>query len=142
MYKVGRMPPATASRLIANFMTALIPIEKYLKGGRPLTGLQVESLSLALATVESFLAVWKAAKGYKVLHKKSDRTWFIDGLDKAGHDKGNSQSRMDRNWAAVALGRRGGLKGGNARAKKLSPERRAAIARLAVSARWARRKTS
>lgn len=38
--------------------------------------------------------------------------------------------------AAMALGRRGGLKGGKARAIKLSAERRAEIARKAAKARW------
>jgi len=37
---------------------------------------------------------------------------------------------------AVELGRRGGLKGGKARAKKLSAERRSEIAREAAKARW------
>ena len=41
---------------------------------------------------------------------------------------------------AVELGRRGGLKGGKARAAKLSPTQRAAIARRAARARWAARK--
>jgi hypothetical protein len=41
--------------------------------------------------------------------------------------------------AAVALGRRGGAKGGPAKAAKLSPERRQAIARTAASKRWAAR---
>lgn len=41
--------------------------------------------------------------------------------------------------AAVALGRKGGLKGGRARANKLTPERRREIARKAARARWARR---
>lgn len=39
---------------------------------------------------------------------------------------------------AVALGRRGGLKGGKARAEKLSPKRRKAIAKKAAEARWAK----
>lgn len=38
--------------------------------------------------------------------------------------------------AAVALGRRGGLKGGKARAVKLSAARRSEIARKAAEARW------
>lgn len=38
--------------------------------------------------------------------------------------------------AAVALGRRGGLKGGKARAAKLTPEQRSEIARRAAAARW------
>lgn len=37
---------------------------------------------------------------------------------------------------AVALGRRGGLKGGKARAEKLSPARKRAIAKAAARARW------
>ena len=38
--------------------------------------------------------------------------------------------------AAAALGRRGGLKGGPARAAKLSDKRRSEIARAAAVARW------
>ena len=38
--------------------------------------------------------------------------------------------------AAVALGRRGGLKGGKARAAAMTPERRAEIARKAAAKRW------
>lgn len=41
-----------------------------------------------------------------------------------------------KNPAAVALGRLGGLKGGKARAKKLTPEQRSEIARKAAKARW------
>ena len=37
---------------------------------------------------------------------------------------------------AVELGRRGGLKGGKARAAKLTPEQRTEIARTAAKARW------
>ena len=42
--------------------------------------------------------------------------------------------------AVVALGRRGGKKGGPARAAKLTPEQRSASARKAVQARWANAK--
>ena len=41
-----------------------------------------------------------------------------------------------KNPAAVALGRLGGLKGGKARAKSLTPEQRVEIARIAANARW------
>ena len=41
-----------------------------------------------------------------------------------------------KNPAAVALGRLGGLKGGKARANKLTPEQRKEIARKAAQARW------
>ena len=40
--------------------------------------------------------------------------------------------------AAVALGRKGGLKGGKARAAKLTAEERSAAARRAAEARWNR----
>lgn len=42
----------------------------------------------------------------------------------------------EKNPAAVTLGRLGGLKGGQARAKKLTPEQRAEIARKAAEKRW------
>jgi hypothetical protein len=41
-----------------------------------------------------------------------------------------------KNPAAVALGRLGGLKGGKARAEKLSARKRSEIAQLAAKARW------
>ena len=44
-----------------------------------------------------------------------------------------------KNPAAVALGRLGGLKGGKARAAKLTPEERSEIARKAAKARWKKR---
>ncbi len=44
----------------------------------------------------------------------------------------------EKNPAAVALGRLGGLKGGKARAKKLSKKRRSEIAKKAAQARWAK----
>ena len=47
-----------------------------------------------------------------------------------------------KNPNAVALGRLGGLKGGPARAKVLSAERRTEIARRAVSARWSKHQTN
>lgn len=45
----------------------------------------------------------------------------------------------DVSAAAKALGRRGGLKGGPARAAKLSDERKKEIARGAAAARWKRK---
>lgn len=49
-------------------------------------------------------------------------------LDKAVED--------GKNLAAVMLGRLGGLKGGKARASKLSAEKRSEIAKKAAAARW------
>jgi hypothetical protein len=40
--------------------------------------------------------------------------------------------------AAVALGRKGGLKGGKARAEKLTREERSESARKAATARWSK----
>ncbi len=44
--------------------------------------------------------------------------------------------KPEKDPAAVSLGRRGGLKGGPARAAKLSPKKRSAIAKKAAAARW------
>jgi len=45
----------------------------------------------------------------------------------------------EKNPHAVALGRLGGLRGGRARANKLTPEQRKEIAQRAASARWSMR---
>lgn len=45
-------------------------------------------------------------------------------------------TKAEKNPAAVALGRLGGKKGGRARAERLSPERRAEIAKAAARKRW------
>jgi hypothetical protein len=44
-----------------------------------------------------------------------------------------------KNPAAVELGRLGGMKGGQARAKKLTKEQRTSIAKKAAAARWKKR---
>lgn len=45
-------------------------------------------------------------------------------------------SKPEKNPAAVALGKLGGLKGGHARAKALSAKRRREIAQKAAKTRW------
>jgi hypothetical protein len=52
------------------------------------------------------------------------------------------QPTPEKNPAAVALGRLGGLKGGKARAKKLSPAARKEIAQRAAKQRWAKLKVA
>jgi hypothetical protein len=47
---------------------------------------------------------------------------------------------QEKNAAAVSLGRLGGLKGGRARADKLTPEERSGIAQRAAKQRWAKEK--
>ena len=48
----------------------------------------------------------------------------------------------EKDAAAAELGRRGGLKGGAARAAKLTAEKRAEIARKAALTRWRRSRIS
>jgi len=50
-----------------------------------------------------------------------------------------AEVQPEKNSAAVALGRLGGLKGGKVRAERLSSKRRKAIAQKAAKARWADR---
>ena len=51
---------------------------------------------------------------------------------------GDTEKEAGKNPNAVALGRMGGLKGGKARADKLTPEQRTEIARKAAKTRWAK----
>jgi hypothetical protein len=46
----------------------------------------------------------------------------------------------EKNKAAQELGRLGGLKGGPARAKKMTPEERSESARKAAKARWEKKR--
>lgn len=59
-------------------------------------------------------------------------------VDRATGDEPQKPAEPEKNQAAVALGRLGGLKGGTARAKKLTAEERVAIAKKAAKARWAK----
>ena len=49
---------------------------------------------------------------------------------------GQVTGESSKNPNAVALGRLGGLKGGKARADKLTPEQRKEIAKKAANSRW------
>lgn len=61
-------------------------------------------------------------------------------LDAVAPDAETSvELKREKNPAAVALGRLGGQKGGNARAAKLSAAQRKAIAKKAASARWSKK---
>jgi hypothetical protein len=51
-------------------------------------------------------------------------------------DAPSEEVKPEKNPAAVALGRLGGLKGGKARAAKLTAEQRSAIASNAAKRRW------
>jgi hypothetical protein len=45
----------------------------------------------------------------------------------------------EKNPAAVELGRKGGLKGGKARAERMTPEQRSEAAKRAAAGRWHRK---
>lgn len=58
-------------------------------------------------------------------------------VDIATDERADASLTLDgKNAAAVLLGRRGGLKGGRARAAALTPERRREIAKKAATSRW------
>jgi hypothetical protein len=62
-------------------------------------------------------------------------------VDIATGDVEDSEPERDesKNPAAVELGRRGGLKGGKARAAKMTPQERKEAAQRAARARWDRK---
>ena len=47
-----------SQRLIANFMAASTPVEKYLQQGGRLTDLELQSLSLTIDSLQTFLNIW------------------------------------------------------------------------------------
>lgn len=57
-----------------------------------------------------------------------------------GNQPKKKPPQPEKNPAAVALGRLGGLKGGKARAKSLSAKERSEIAKKAARRRWKKRK--
>jgi len=59
-------------------------------------------------------------------------------VDFATSDEPEADPHEGKDPAAVALGRKGGQKGGKARAEKMSPDERSEAARRAVNARWSR----
>ena len=63
--------------------------------------------------------------------------------DEEPEDEQAEEPEVDdgKNPAAVALGRLGGLKGGAARAKRLTKKQRSEAARKAALARWAKTKS-
>jgi len=59
---------------------------------------------------------------------------FLESIGEA--EKTAPPPAPEKNPAAVALGRLGGLKGGAARAASLTPKKRSQIAAKAAKARW------
>ncbi len=63
---------------------------------------------------------------------------MVDIATGEASDREPTPEEQGKDPAAVALGRKGGLKGGKARADSMSPERRADIARQAAQKRWSK----
>lgn len=57
-------------------------------------------------------------------------------VDEATGNAPEPDPEREKDPLAVELGRRGGLKGGKARAARMTPEERSESARRAVRARW------
>ena len=79
--------------------------------------------------------VYQNREGSQESGKKKETD--INILAKSILEKATSEGK---NPAAVALGRLGGLKGGKARAEKLTPKQRKEIAKKAAKARWSKTK--
>jgi hypothetical protein len=62
---------------------------------------------------------------------------MIDIASGEVEDREPPPQEQGKDPAAVSLGRRGGLKGGNARAEKMTEDQRKDAARKAAKARWA-----
>lgn len=84
--------------------------------------------------------VWHSIAMLKRSSKKSpadtNKLLYEAVREPIGEDR---EPESGKNPAAVALGRKGGLKGGKARAAKLSDERKKEIARKAANARWGKK---
>jgi hypothetical protein len=68
--------------------------------------------------------------------KRRDVNELAAGILAKATGESAAEPQAEKNPAAVALGRLGGLKGGRARADKLSSKRRSQIARKAARTRW------
>lgn len=98
--------------------------------------------SRKLGTIQSSLDAGRIVTYYSVMPKRSSTRKIADinllaaSIVTRATEELAPAPKPEKNPAAVALGRLGGLKGGKARAEKLSDERRKEIATKAASARW------
>ena len=72
--------------------------------------------------------------------KRNRRTPDVNVIAARIVKQATDEAHIVKNPAAVALGRLGGLKGGRARAEKLTPEKRQEIAQKAARTRWQKTK--
>jgi hypothetical protein len=75
--------------------------------------------------------------------KKRDHDFAVNAfrvVQEATKEAEPEEKVEGKNPHAVALGRLGGLKGGKARAKKMTPAQRKELAKKAAKARWSKPK--
>jgi hypothetical protein len=53
-------------RAIASFLSACLPVEKYLQAGTSLTNLQLDTISTAIQGLQTNIVVWKSKAGRAV----------------------------------------------------------------------------
>ncbi len=68
--------------------------------------------------------------------KKREHDFAVNAFRVVQEAIGQIEEKPPKEFDAKALGRKGGLKGGKARAEKLTPEERKEIAKKAANARW------
>jgi hypothetical protein len=66
---------------------------------------------------------------------------IVDIATGGTEDREPTAEEQGKNPAAVALGRKGGVKGGKSRWANLTPEQRSEAASLAAQARWRKNKS-
>jgi hypothetical protein len=71
-----------------------------------------------------------------VKRHKSEHDFAVNAFRVVQEATEQTETKPKKSFDAEALGRKGGLKGGKARAEKLTPEQRKEIAKIAASARW------
>ena len=99
----------------------------------------------ALYSAERFIdrrqLVWQRKMTKTPSRPRDLNQWAKRMVDIATGEAGDAPptpEEQGKDPAAVALGRRGGLKGGKARAAKMTPERRSEIAKKAAASRWSK----
>lgn len=107
-------------RLVTRFLSGSSALEIHLQKQRPLTPLQMRTISLTVSMLQLCLERWMKQHGQNVKPLGISLTYSSAG---------------------AVLGRLGGSKGGKARAKKLSQNKRVAIAKLAALSRWGKNKS-
>ncbi len=90
-----------------------------------------------LSMVSTFKDLDRAKKWTRMKKSKKDPNQLAHSIVQQVTQ--SASDHPQKNPAAVALGRLGGLKGGKARAKKLSSQRRIEIAHKAAQTRWGKK---